>query len=124
MIKYILILMFAVQCQAAQYSATVLKCYDGDTFTCTVKLGLDVFKLEKVRINGIDSPEMNTMEGKDAAKFIQKLMQGKEVIIDTNHDDREKYGRLLCKVYLDGEDIGALLIKKGMAKEYHGEKRI
>lgn len=123
MFKFILSVIFATQCFGTQYKATVIRCHDADTFSCSISLGLDVYKIDKVRIDGIDAPELNTEAGKVSAKFLQQLLDGKEILIDTNEDRREKYGRLLCKVTFEGKDISDLLIKKGLAKEYHGGKR-
>lgn len=123
MIKYILFLFLTTQCFATQYKAIVVRVLDADTFNASIYLGLDVIKMDKIRINGIDAPELKTLEGKEAQKFLQKLIEGKEVLIDTNEDRREKYGRLLCKVTFNNQDIAQLLIKKGIAKEYHGGKR-
>lgn len=119
----VLSLFLAISCQATQYRATVSEVHDGDTAKVMVSLGLDVLKSEKIRIYGIDTPELITPEGKAVQRFLENLLKGKEIMIDTNEDRREKYGRLLCKVYLDGEDIGQLLVKKKMAKEYYGGKR-
>ena len=124
MTKILLILLLSsVTCLSKQYNAIVTRVIDGDTFECNVDLGLDVTKKEAVRIYGIDAPEMKTPEGKKSYEFLNKALSDKQILIDNMDDKREKYGRLLCKVYLDAKDVGSVMIKAELAKEYYGGKR-
>lgn len=103
-------------------SGRVIKVYDGDTITIASKVsGLknsDYFKFS-VRMNGYDSPEMKTKndEEREVAKLAQKALSdkimGRDVIL--RNVRLEKYGRLLCEVYL-----GDLHLNKWMMDNRYG----
>lgn len=115
--------MFSLEVFARDYPATVFIIKDGDTIECRIDLGLGIYKVESIRLAGIDAPEMSTAEGKAVKKELQQLLQDKQVIISTANDKREKYGRLLADVILNGINVNQLLIKKGLVKAYNGGKR-
>jgi endonuclease YncB( thermonuclease family) len=106
-----------------RYDATVLQVIDGDTVDAIIELGLDVSKKERIRLDGIDSPEMNTPEGKKAKDFLEKKIKGRPVILVTYSDGREKYGRLLAEIIYEEQNINNLLVQRNLAKPYDGGKR-
>ncbi len=99
----------------------VISVVDGDTIHIDYN-GKD----EKVRFIGIDTPEVSdyggTAEcyGAEASSYLKSALNGKtvEVRTDSKTNDRDKYGRLLRYVYLDGRDMGLEMISKGYAEEY------
>lgn len=102
--------------------AKVLSVYDGDTFT--VEVGGEE---EKVRILGIDTPEItasdrkNTCGGKEAKALLSALILNKEVTLarDSQNDNRDAFGRLLRSVRLNGRlDVSILLLITGRALVY------
>lgn len=54
------------------YHATLEKVIDGDTLLVNFDLGFFISVKEKVRLIGINAPELNTKKGKDAVAFIEK----------------------------------------------------
>ena len=97
----------------------VIKVYDGDTITIASKLpGLKHSPIYKfsVRLNGIDTPEMrgkNDDEKEMAHKARDALSErifGKDVFL--KNVQTEKYGRLLCDVYLENENLNQWMIEK------------
>ena len=79
----------------------VIKVIDGDTFemkvTHTGKNNEDEYNdIERVRIAGINAPELGTPTGKKAKDDLERKLNGKEVrcYIET----RDNYGRLVAKV--------------------------
>lgn len=110
-----------------QYKAKVLSIYDGDTITVLIQLGFDISFQAKLRLYGINTPEIRTrnkeekLKGIEARNFLAELIENKEVIIETTK--QEKYGRYLATIFLGRINVNKLLIKKGFAKEYYGEKR-
>jgi len=91
--------------QLFQYRALVTAVYDGDTCTVDIDLGLGVWvRGEKLRLHRINAPELR---GKDAAKgkasrdHLKSLIEGKEVLLQTIKDRREKYGRYLAEIWLE-----------------------
>jgi endonuclease YncB( thermonuclease family) len=107
----------------------VVKVYDGDTITVASTLPyLDspIYRF-RVRLRGIDSPEMNgsTVEEKNAAiesrDKLRELILNKIVKIENR--GTEKWGRLLADIYLEDIYVNKWLLKKGLAKPYFGEKK-
>jgi len=83
------------------YKAHVEEVYDGDTFTVMIDLGLDTFTLTKVRLFGVDTPEMRGEDkefGTKVRDYVRQLILGKDVEISTIKDKKGKYGRWLARV--------------------------
>lgn len=110
-----------------QYRAAVIDVTDGDTLTAMIDLGFGVFLERKVRLYGIDTPELST--NKKAAlgskDRLEELVKGKTVLlIAVKHED--KFGRFLAKCRLldsIATDVVGLLIAEGHGKEYYGGKK-
>ena len=106
------------------YKAKVISVYDGDTITVDIDLGLSIFANgEKIRLNRINAPELKGTEKKKGIKsrnYLRKLLLGKEIIIETIKDRKEKYGRYLGEIFLIEKDkfinVNDLMVKKGFAK--------
>ncbi len=108
---------------------------DGDTIDVTIDLGFDLYKKERVRIAGVDTPEKRTRDleekalGIDATNWLKKKLEdtiagdGDELSIRTELvGGMGKYGRLLGWLYIN-EDIVSLneqMITEGYAWEYDG----
>ena len=86
------------------YKATVEKVIDGDTLWVNVDTGFDTVIKEKIRLRGIDTPEMDFDEGKKAREFVKRqLGRCKFVVIKTYKTDM--YDRYIGDVfYLQDED--------------------
>lgn len=75
----------------------------------------------KVRYIGINSPEMEK-NGKvecfaeNAKNFNRQLVENQTVSLEKDISNKDKYGRLLRYVYLDGTLINEILISQGFAK--------
>jgi micrococcal nuclease len=117
-----------------EYAARVIKVVDGDTVDVDIDLGLDVHRKERLRILGVDAPEVSAPgpEGENARDWLRKyLLPGDTVIIRTVKDRKEKYGRYLASIQAapaawEGAlpiDISAEMIKAGYARPYDGGKR-
>jgi len=98
----------------------VVKVVDGDTLN--IQIGTTP---TKVRIIGIDTPETvdprKTVQcfGIEASKQMTRLVNAKTVTLEKNPaEDKDKYGRLLRYVSLNGNDIGAQMIRDGYAFSY------
>jgi endonuclease YncB( thermonuclease family) len=90
----------------------VVRIIDGDTF--------ELFSGEKVRLIGINAPEMKEKYGDESKKYLNSLIKNKDVILknDSITKDKDIYGRLLRYVYLDIEDINKKMIRDGFAVAY------
>ena len=96
----------------------VLRVVDGDT----IQINYNGTK-EKVRMIGIDTPESvhpdenkNSDNGKIASDYTKELLTGKFVALEFDIQERDKYGRFLAYVYLDGEMINKKLLHDGYAQ--------
>lgn len=86
------------------YRAEVVAVHDGDTCTVDIDLGMTIWKRgEVVRLARINAPELSGEDAKRGAKsrdYLTSLIMGKEIILATIRDKREKYGRYLGEVWL------------------------
>lgn len=104
------------------YKAFVTDVHDGDTCTVDIDLGFGVWlKNQKLRFYGINTPELRGTDkeaGEKAREFVKTLILGKEIVLETQKDKNEKYGRWLATIWLDGTNINKKLIEEGYAREY------
>ena len=110
------------------------KVVDGDTIDVTIDLGFDLFKKERVRVAGVDTPEKRTRNleekalGLDATAWIKDKLEGAvngddDLIIRTELDGGVgKYGRLLGWLYIGDATVSLneKMIDEGYAWAYDG----
>ena len=95
-------------------SGIVIKVVDGDTF--------DVEGIGRIRLADVNTPEIDTEEGKEAKEYVKALCDGKKVYLDI--DDIHitgKYGRIVAVVYVPYNEthyvnLNQLLLKEGYAE--------
>ena len=107
---------------------------DGDTIDVVIDLGFDLYKKERVRIAGVDTPEKRTRDleekklGIDATNWLKDQLDSAisgedDLVIRTELDGGfGKYGRLLGWLYIGDEtvSINEKMIAEGYAWEYDG----
>ena len=110
------------------------KVVDGDTIDVTIDLGFDLYKKERVRIAGVDTPEKRTRDLEEKALGLDATYWMKKQLDDTIKGDEEliirtelkggtgKYGRLLGWLYVGEDDISLneKMITEGYAWAYDG----
>ena len=104
----------------------VTSIYDGDTFRVNIAeypalLGYRM----SIRVNGIDTPEMRgkcqqeKALAREAKQFtVAKLRAAKS--IELKNMKRGKYFRIVADVYVDGDNLGEMLINENLAVAYNG----
>jgi len=112
----------------------IVKVLDGDTIDVLIDLGFDLYKKERVRIAGVDTPEKRTRDLEEKALGIDATVWMKDKLTGAIKGDDEltirtelkggvgKYGRLLGWLYV-GEDNVSLneqMIGEGYAWPYDG----
>ena len=112
----------------------IVKVVDGDTIDVIIDLGFDLYKKERVRVAGVDTPEKRTRDleekelGIDATNWLKDQLESAidgedDLVIRTELDGGfGKYGRLLGWLYIgeDTESINERMIKEGYAWSYDG----
>jgi len=96
------------------YKAYLERVVDGDTLLVNIDLGFSVFIEQRLRLRGLDAPELGTSQGTASKKFVEsRLKDCKFLIIKTHGSD--KYDRYLVDVfYLKGEDYEEKVLKEGI----------
>ena len=107
---------------------------DGDTIDVTIDLGFDLYKKERVRVAGVDTPEKRTRDLEEKALGIDATNWLKQKLEDTIDGEYEltirtelkggvgKYGRLLGWLYVGDEEVSLNedMIEEGYALAYDG----
>lgn len=87
---------------------TVARVVDGDT--------IDLSDGTTVRLIGIDAPERGVCGHGEATSRLRQLVEGKAVtLVPGARQDRDRYGRLLRYVEVDGLDVDLTMIREGHA---------
>lgn len=108
----LLLLGCALPLCAEQIAGVVDRVTDGDTLTIHLKKG----RHEKVRLQGIDAPELDQAYGKEAARVLEDLVRDRKVNVQC--EGRDDYGRVLGYVYLKNHSINLEMVKRGAAWHY------
>ncbi len=112
-------LLLTINLQAATLQGKVVSVADGDTITV-----LDGNKTQhKIRLQGIDAPEKAQAFGHKSKQSLNQLVHSKMVTVE--FEKKDKYGRTVGKVLLNGTDVCLEQIKLGMAwhyKQYQSEQ--
>ncbi len=102
----------------AEDTYSVIRVVDGDTIIVNID-GVD----ERVRLIGVDTPESvhpdaarNVEYGEIASDFTREHLEGENVSLEYDVQERDRYGRILAYVYLEGEMFNKILLGKGHAK--------
>lgn len=82
---------------------------DGDTLEVALATGRRV----RVRLADIDAPELDQPLGKASRAALARLVKNKELWLARR--GRDVYGRLVCRVLVDGQDVALPLLETGMA---------
>ena len=107
---------------------------DGDTIDVTIDLGFDLYKKERVRVAGVDTPEKRTRDleekalGIDATNWLKEKLEGAvagddDLVIRTELvGGVGKYGRLLGWLYIGDTELSLneQMITEGYAHAYDG----
>jgi micrococcal nuclease len=115
-----------------QYKATIIRVIDGDTVDVEIDLGFDIKQKTRLRLYGINAPELkgpSSKAGHETKTYVESILtEGKEILVETFKDKKEKYGRYLAVIkYVEGDineqglekfNLNEQLILKGLAIKY------
>ena len=101
---------------AFTYAGRVVHVVDGDTIDVALKGSSPV----RVRVIGIDTPEVGTCYADAATRRMTQLTSGKAVLLhgDPTQATHDRYSRLLAYVDVGSVDAGATLVREGYARVY------
>lgn len=88
----------------------VTKVVDGDT--------LDLNNSLRIRMSGINTPETGECYYSEAKGKLSETALNKDVYIEEDITDKDKYGRSLRYVYIDNKSVNNLLVENGFARVY------
>jgi micrococcal nuclease len=97
---------------------------DGDTFDLAG---------ERIRIANVDAPEVHEAKcqeeselGRAAGERLRELLKGRRIIVHRGDPDtgrlKDKHGRTLATIEVDGRDVGDVLVKEGYARRWTGRR--
>ncbi|EAL8904441.1 thermonuclease [Campylobacter upsaliensis] len=98
----------------------VSRVIDGDTIELLAKTSKEnpynhITKL-KIRLYGIDAPELKQAYGKEAKEYLSALVLKQEVGLII--ENKDKYERIVGTIFLKGKDINKEMVKNGYAHAY------
>jgi micrococcal nuclease len=100
------------------YQARIVEVVDGDTFDLMIDLGFNTFTKQRMRLYGIDAPEMRSQAGRQLAYDLSMVYANAfNVIVQSveaskSKQFRDKYGRFLAIIY-DAWPIASRAISNG-----------
>ena len=117
----ILVVMATATVHAAEFSGSVDKIVDGDTFWVC-----DVSACHKIRVCGINAPEKGKPGYRESGEALSQLVEGKAVRCaqvgnGTPCDGRSKptnHDRIVAQCFVNGADIAVPLVEQGFACDW------
>jgi endonuclease YncB( thermonuclease family) len=110
--KFLLFLLvlstFCGSLTAGTFTGKCVGISDGDTIL-VMKGGRAI----KIRLEGIDCPELGQDFGTRAKRFTSNMVFRK--LVDVKEHNQDEYGRIVARVYIDGKDLSLELVKAGLA---------
>ncbi|TYC63969.1 thermonuclease family protein [Rhodobacterales bacterium] len=106
----------AVPANANEWTSTVSRVIDGDTFQLSRPL-------VRVRLCGVDTPERGRRGYREATQYVKNLVVGKQVQCRTvgegtpcdGRSRKKSYDRFVAQCFVDGQDIAMMLVQSGHA---------
>lgn len=118
-VKCVLLVLILLSRPSVCLADEILSCHDGDTCR-TLKDG----KLIRIRLSGIDAPELDQPYGEEARQALWSLVKGANISLSCRPIDPHMK-RFPCGITKDGQDIQATLVKQGAVwdfGQYSGSK--
>ena len=110
-------------------SASFALCGGGARVNCVVDGDTFWYAGEKIRVADINTPEVSQPAcpreaelGRAATERMHELLNEGAFTLEPTDRDRDRYGRLLRTVTRDGESLGGVLVREGLAEEWRGRR--
>ena len=118
--RLLIIILFSISTYTyGDFNAQVVRIVDGDTIQVIDSNGIKF----KIRLLGIDTPELKQRFGYESSLSLKKIIDEKSVIIISKPEKNKpytlgRYKRIIGKIILNGKDINLEMVQKGMAWHY------
>lgn len=105
------------------YRAEVLNVVDGDTYDMYVDLGFNSYIKARFRLHGYDTPErrrgseLEKSTANEVTKYVQCWFNARPKIYIRSYKS-DSFGRWLCDVFTEHDDLGQMLYDKGYASQW------
>ena len=115
-----------------EYNIRVTRVVDGDTIDAQVDLGFFTHKNIRIRVNGIDTPEVRTRDADEKKRGFAAKERMEDLLKHSKQNSivslgLDKFGRCLADVFVHYpggvRKAADILIEEGHGVEYHGGKR-
>jgi len=104
------------------YAATLRRVVDGDTLVVALEVAPGIFVEQKLRLRGLDCPELGTPEGQAAKRFVQTLVTASaSVVLSTTKPD--KYDRYLADVFLSPATDEEIFLNNTLLQNHHALRK-
>lgn len=108
-------------------SATAMPiCGKGLRVNCVVDGDTVWIEREKIRLLGIDTPELSqpqcVQEALWAAESRDRLAQILDSRVTIEREGQDRYGRTLARLYTPNGEAGDILVKEGFARAWTGRR--
>ena len=101
------------------HDCEIIRVIDGDTYDAIVDLGFSVYKKTRIRLKGVDTPEIRGKDkelGISVKAKVQYMLEHNRFTIHCY--GKGKYGRWICDIELTkGKMLSSYLLKRGWAKK-------
>src|SRR4030042_66192 len=105
-----LVLLVFSSCTNTSEKIIVARVIDGDT--------IELEGGDRIRYIGIDTPEIGEPYYLEATAKNAELVEGKEVRLEKDVSEKDRYGRLLRYIYVGDLFVNAELVRWGYARAY------
>jgi endonuclease YncB( thermonuclease family) len=103
------------------YPGVVDLVHDGDTVNVKLDVGFDLTVYTRIRVDGINAPELSTPEGKAARDFARTLLAVGDTVHVLSYGWDKYGGRIDGSITLpDARDFAKAMLDAGHAKPYAG----
>lgn len=118
----IFILSICASCSMAsltnEYQTDAVRVIDGDTVALKIHLGFGITMESHCRLYGINAPELHGdshTKAMESKQFVMSMVLNKKVKLLTLDDKRDKYGRVLGIIMVDGKNVNQMLLDRKLA---------
>jgi len=106
------------------YRAYITKVIDGDTVTADIDLGFNLFTTRKLRLRGIDTPEINTDEGIKSREFVSSCVKDLDFVVVKTYK-QDKYSRYLADIFCGkGKSINSVIKEENFLNKQLLDKKL